>query len=236
MGKEKSATAKGWTYLAAVTGNLVPFVPVFAVFAGKIGNATAALAVGGVMTVVGIVLNFLFRSACEERTLPWLFSMLCFGVAKGGCAAALFLKLEMAAVGLAADIRVSLSAAGIALATGAVCALLCGLSRRRKPFGILAALLPVPCVIAVIVLLACRHELFFGLLLVNLLTVLFCSALFWGEYDDGAERRLVLSVASMFYAVALFLVALCVLSDGDCCDNADCDCPADCGGGKKKKR
>ena len=55
MGKEKSATAKGWTYLAAVAGNLVPFVPVFAVLAGKIGNATAALAVGGVRMKGGMV-------------------------------------------------------------------------------------------------------------------------------------------------------------------------------------
>lgn len=40
----------------------------------------------------------------------------------------------------------------------------------------------------------------------------------------------------MLYATLLLFVVLFVVSEGECCDSADCDCPCECmGHGKKKK-
>ena len=64
--------------------------------------------------MLGIVLTFLFRSVCEERRIPWLISLCILGAAKGGCAAALFTKLEMTPDGFLENLRLAVWAAGIA--------------------------------------------------------------------------------------------------------------------------
>ena len=222
-------------YPVAVAANLIPFVLCFSLMSGQVGNADVALVVGGVLTVLGIVLTFLFRSVCEERRIPWLISLCILGAAKGGCAAALFTKLEMTPDGFSENLRLAVWAAGIALLACVLFLLPTVFSPEGTVAQILTVFLPVCAVIAAIVLLATLRGLFFGLLLLNLLAVALCSAVLWFSWDSGAEARFILSTASMLYAVLLFFVALCALSEGECCDGADCDC-GDCGFGGKKNR
>lgn len=225
-------------YPVAVAANLIPFVLCFSLMSGQVGDPDVALVVGGVLTVLGIVLTFLFRSVCEERRIPWLISLCILGAAKGGCAAALFTKLEMTPDGFSENLRLAVWAAGIALLACVLFLLPIVFSPEGTVAQILTVFLPVCAVIAAIVLLAALRGLFFGLLLLSLLTDALCSTVLWFSWDSGAEARFILSTASMLYAVILFFIALCALSEGECCDGADCDCYdcSDCGLGGKKNR
>lgn len=224
-------------YPVAVAGNLLPFALSASFFGGHIGNAVAALVFGAGMTVVGIVLSFLFRAKWEEKRIPWLISVCCLGLAKGGCAAALMLKLSMApADGFVGCLRSALLAAGIAFGADVLFAAAVSIRPTATASQVLAIALPLAAVATAIVLLACVGGGFFLLLLLNVLTGAFCSALFLQTFNDSAEARFILSVASMLYATLLLFVALFVVSEGECCDSADCDCPCECmEHGKKKK-
>lgn len=230
---KRNPRGKLMIYPVAVAANLIPFVLCFSLMSGQVGDADIALVVGGVLTVLGIVLTFLFRSICEERRIPWLISLCILGAAKGGCAAALFTKLEMTPDGFLENLRLAVWAAGIAFLACVLFLLPTVFSPEGTVAQILTVFLPVCAVIAAIVLLAALRGLFFGLLLLNLLTDALCAAVLWFSWDSGAEARFILSTASMLYATLLFLVALCALTDGECCDGADCDC-GDCGLGGKK--
>lgn len=222
--------------LIAVGGNLVPFALCFALFGGSIGNTTAALVFGGCMTVLGIVLTLLFRAKWEEKRFSWLISICCLGAAKGGCAAALLCKLSMAPIGGPACLQTAFRAAGIAFGAAVLLAVTASVRPTARLSQVLVVTLPFAAVVAAIVLLICVGGGFFVLLLLNLLTVAFCSALFWFESEDNAEARFILSCASMLYATLLFFVVLFIVSEGECCEGADCDCPGDCSrDGKKKK-
>lgn len=223
-------------YLIAIAANLIPFVLCFAWGAGSIADPAVAVAIGGFLTVLGIVLTFLFRAKWEGRRLPWGISLCILGAAKGSCAAALYLSLNMTASGFFGNLQLAICAAGLAFFVGAALSLLFGMLREKTAARILSALLPLLCVVAAIVLLASRRELFFGLLLLNLLTDTVCASVLWLESDDRAEAQFILSTASMLYAIALFLVALFAVSDGDCCDGADCGGCGGGGDGKSKKR
>ncbi|HBF15086.1 MAG TPA: hypothetical protein DDW30_05285 [Clostridiales bacterium] len=236
--REKTITAREGLplYWVAVAANLVPFALCFALFGGYVGRIPPSLIFGGGMTAVGIGLSFLFHAKWEEKRLPWLFSVCCLGAAKGGCAAALFTKLEMTPDGFSENLRLAVWAAGIALLACVLFLLPTVFSPEGTVAQILTVFLPVCAVIAAIVLLATLRGLFFGLLLLNLLAVALCSAVLWFSWDSGAEARFILSTASMLYAVLLFFVALCALSEGECCDGADCDCPFECCEYEKKKK
>lgn len=234
--KTLAAREKLPLYWAAIAANLVPFALCFALFGGYAGHIPTALIFGGGMTAVGIGLTFLFRAKWEEKRIPWLFSVCCLGAAKGGCAAALYLKLSMVPSGFLQSLRVAFLAAGLAFGAAVFYALAVSIRPTAWASRVLAVLLPLASVVLAIILLACLREIFFGLLLLNLLSCALCSVLFWEMTADGAEARFLLSVVSMLYATLLFLIALFVVSDGDCCDGADCDCPRECCGDVKKKK
>ena len=138
--------------------------------------------------------------------------------------------------GFLQSLRVAFFAAGLAFGAAVFYALAVSIRPTARASRVLAVLLPLASVVLAIILLACLREIFFGLLLLNLLSCALCSVLFWEMTADGAEARFLLSVVSMLYATLLFLIALFVVSDGDCCDGADCDCPGECCGDVKKKK
>lgn len=236
--REKTITArKGLPlYWVAVAANLVPFALCFALFGGYVGRIPPSLIFGGGMTVVGIGLSFLFHAKWEEKRLPWLFSVCCLGAAKGGCAAAIYLKLSMVPHGFLPSLYVALRSAGLAFGVAVLYALVVSVRPKVRGSRVLAVLLPFVAVVVAIVLLACLRSLLLGLLLLNLLSCALCSVLFWEVTDGGAEARFLLSIVSMLYATLLFFVALFVVSEGECCDGADCDCPFECCEYEKKRK
>lgn len=223
----------------AVFCNLSFFVLSFSLCARLSADAAAALVLGGGLTVVGIALSLLGHGTFSDHPFPWLSGLCVLGAAKGCCAAALFTGLEMVPLGDWSVFPLLCLSAGAAMAVSAV---LNGITVLFPSLEVLPDVLlivvPILLTIAAIVLLASTHRLLFGILLINLLTLTFCSVARVMAADEVPEMRFQLALASMLYALFLFLAALTVVSEGECCDLSGCDCgTCDCDGvGKKKKR
>ncbi|MBE6633717.1 MAG: hypothetical protein E7620_05160 [Ruminococcaceae bacterium] len=223
-----------WSFYALLF-NLIPFSLVSILAVSSQASKTVLLAIGGVLTVIGIVWTAIIHNAWWKNTAPSaLLAMAILGSAKGLCGSAIlvhFFTVTESQINAAAFFAFS---AALALFLS-LAALLLIPWVKDHPKRILLPLLFAAIVGATVYLIHAPSPLALLLLFFSL-TVTFCLGARLIEFDTLKELRFNLCMASMLYAVAVFLVALLLIAGDGCdCDGGSCDC-GDCGGDGKKKK
>ena len=222
--------------IAAILANLLPFGGV--VWLSRLWeyDQTVMLVLGGVFTILGIIFTVIVHTLLKDRGILALLAVVLFGVAKGCCGMAiLYHFFDYHSLAPVSDYLIPLS---VTLLIALLLAILHTNTwvedhPKRVIFPLLLAYLTVA-----IVFLSVSPSPQDLLMLYFSLTLLFCFGARLIEFDETKELWFALCVASMLYAVAIFLVALLLLS-GDGCDDCGCDsCDCDCGdrGSKKSKK
>jgi len=228
------------TCFCALLANVVP-LSVFAVLSAHNAHIEQPpLWIGVGALIVGAALAFLTHLKCKDAPLPLFASILIAGVSKGAFTATILYYTNTAQPWTQVELaNQALLSCGIVLS---LCLAFFALMKiptvGRHPQWFFCPIM-LALLIAAIVLLIVYHNAFFTLLLLHLLSLIFCFGARILEFDEAQELRFNTLVASYFYACFLLVVALviiCIVGDGDCDgDCCDCDC-CDCGNGGKKKK
>lgn len=233
---QKSNFGHSLRAIAAILANLLPFGMVAWLTRIWEYNQTVMLVLGGVFTVLGIVLTVIVHTKLKDRGILATLSMILFGSGKGCCGMAILYHF------FGRTSQSSLSDYLIPLTVTLLIALLLAILHTNTwvedhPKRVIFPFLLIYLTVA-IVLLSVSPAPQDLLMLYFSLTLLFCFGARLIEFDETRELWFSLSIASMLYAVAIFLVALLLLS-GDGCDDCSGDCcDCDCGdrGSQKNKK
>lgn len=226
---------------AGLLCNLIAFVPAL-LFVLQIGTPKAGLAVGSIGLALGLVLAVVGHLPCRDHPAVWAASLVMLGASKGGCGATLILHFKMEAAWEPALLERAALLSACAVTVLCLCLALLSLipavkSRQAQIFLPVFLLL----LVAAAVTLVRAKSAPALLLLLNVITLTLCWIPGIAECDCIRELRFYVNIASMLYAIFLFLLTIMILGgwdscDCDCCDGGSCDCGGtDSGKGKRKK-
>ena len=221
--------------LGALFANLIPFSLIAVLSVSAQISKEMLLVLGGGLTLIGIIWTAIIHNAWWKNTAPaTLLAMAILGAAKGFCGSAIlvhFYTVTESSVSSAAFF--ALFAALILFLILASLLFIPWVSEHPK--RILFPLLLAAIVGAIVFLIQSPSPLSLFLLFFSI-TVTFCLGARLIEFDTPRELRFNLCMASMLYAISVFLVALLLIAGDGCdCDGSSCDC-GDCGGNGKEKK